>query len=426
MGLVTHALVGLLGTGSWVAINGVWVELPLLVPSTPEGWLLPSCLTLALQLANVGPLLVTLAHRFRPGWLHEGATIYALLALGSLACLLLAFFWGQTSVVGSSRHSTALLALFFCLALVDCTSSVTFLPYMQRLQPPYLATYFAGEGLSGLLPGLVALGQGVGVVRCVNGSRGGNSTAGLLAEYQEARFSVSAFFLFLSAMMAFSLGAFAFLNHLLATQRARAKEGDQVPMESVGGQPESQDPAGGSFGSGTYSGSQMGYIFGLLGWVNALTNGVLPAVQSYSCLPYGDAAYHLSTALASLANPLACVLGMCLPSRSLVLMGALSFVGSLLACYIMAMAVLSPCPPLLHGPHGAILIVLCWVLFVGFLSYVKLMIGMVLRDKGHSALVWCGAVVQLGSMVGALTLFPLVSIYSLFHPGDPCNTSCPV
>lgn len=69
--------------------------------------------------------------------------------------------------------------------------------------------------------------------------------------------------------------------------------------------------------------------------------------------------------------------------------------------------------------------VMCWVLFVGTLSYVKLMIGRILRDEGHSALVWCGAVVQLGSMVGALTIFPLVSVYSLFHSGDPCDSSCP-
>ncbi|KAG6926933.1 riboflavin transporter 2-like, partial [Chelydra serpentina] len=88
----------------------------------------------------------------------------------------------------------------------------------------------------------------------------------------------------------------------------------------------------------------------------------------------------------------------CFAPRGLVTLGLLSAAGSGFGCYIMAMAVLSPCPPLLHGPAGVTLIVLCWVLFVGSLSYVKLMIGMILRDEGHSALVWCGAVVQLGSM----------------------------
>lgn len=74
---------------------------------------------------------------------------------------------------------------------------------------------------------------------------------------------------------------------------------------------------------------------------------------------------------------------------------------------------------------SCVLQVLVWILFVLSLSYVKVIIGVILRDEGHSALVWCGAVVQLGSMVGALSMFPLVSIYGLFKSGDACNTKCP-
>lgn len=52
------------------------------------------------------------------------------------------------------------------------------------------------------------------------------------------------------------------------------------------------------------------FLLGLLAVTNALTNGVLPAVQSYSCLPYGRLAYHLAVVLGSAANPLACFLAM--------------------------------------------------------------------------------------------------------------------
>ncbi|KAM6458437.1 riboflavin transporter 2-like [Liasis olivaceus] len=427
MGLLVHILVCLLGTGSWVAINGVWVELPLMVPHVPEGWLLPSFLTIVIQLANLGPLTFTLAHCFLRGQVDEAGVIYGLLGLGCLACVLLAFFWQETSMLGGSCYSVPLLALLFFLALVDCTSSVTFLPYMRRLQPQHLTTYFVGEGLSGLLPGLVVLGQGASAARCINASLAGNGTTGLLPEYQEARFSVRTFFLFLSSMMALSLAAFLFLNYLpewakenRAQVQGESPDGAQAPVKA---RPRMR---GIDFGGGpTYSRAQKACIFGLMAWANALTNGLLPALQSYSCLPYGRPAYHLSATLASLANPLACFLGMFLPGRSLMLLALLSFAGSLLACYIVTMAALSPCPPLLHSPLGVLLIVLCWVLFVGIFSYVKLMIGKILRDEGRSALVWCGAVVQLGSMVGALAIFPLVSIYSVFHSGDPCNPSCP-
>ncbi|MEQ2253983.1 hypothetical protein ILYODFUR_038224 [Ilyodon furcidens] len=70
--------------------------------------------------------------------------------------------------------------------------------------------------------------------------------------------------------------------------------------------------------------------------------------------------------------------------------------------------------------------VLAWILFVLSLSYVKVIIGVILRDEGHSALVWCGAVVQLGSMLGAVSMFPLVSVYRVFRSGDACNTKCPL
>jgi hypothetical protein len=42
-------LAALFGVASWVAINGLWVELPLLVQALPEGWSLPSYLSVIIQ-----------------------------------------------------------------------------------------------------------------------------------------------------------------------------------------------------------------------------------------------------------------------------------------------------------------------------------------------------------------------------------------
>lgn len=168
MALLTHLLVCTFGMGSWVAVNGLWVELPLLVAQLPEGWYLPSYLTVTIQLANVSPLLVALLHRFRPGCLPEVPVIFAVLGLGTAACTLSAFLWNVTSWVRGGYRSIAFLVLTFFLALVDCTSSVTFLPFMGRLPAHYLTTFFVGEGLSGLLPALAALAQGSGLTTCVN------------------------------------------------------------------------------------------------------------------------------------------------------------------------------------------------------------------------------------------------------------------
>lgn len=332
MSLLTHLLACLFGMGSWVSINGLWVELPLIVPHIPEGWYLPSYLSVLIQMANIGPLFVTLMHRFRPGALNETAVIYVIIALGTAATFLMAFFWRETVVVAGIPRSVALFALTFFLAAVDCTSSVTFLPFMMRLKPQYLTTYYIGEGVSGLLPALVALIQGVGVVHCINSTQALNQTLDmtfeLQAQYQPANFSAEVFFFFLSAMMLVCLAAFLLLNYHPAVARehsSRAEEKakaaqkhrkcpEQKPMIDPYGV-DNQGPKS-SFGSGAYSWTQVVYIFVILGWANALTNVVLPSVQSYSCMPYGNKVYHLSATMAALSNPLACFIAMFLPIRS--------------------------------------------------------------------------------------------------------------
>lgn len=239
---------------------------------------------------------------------------------------------------------------------------------MNRLPPVYLTSYFVGEGLSGLLPALVALGQGVGVMHCVNATvtvrrsslpppenatsleanthtrvshhSANNSTeldsslfwngsmavdaaagAGLVPHYQPANFSAEAFFFFLTAMMLVCLGSFLLLNWLpcvpceppsTTKKESREHKAEQKFMiaSSTGSKLRSR------FGTGRYSWPEVIYIFFVLAWANALTNSVLPSVQSYSCLPYGNVAYHWSATMAAVANPVACFIAMFFPRRS--------------------------------------------------------------------------------------------------------------
>ncbi|XP_069740426.1 solute carrier family 52, riboflavin transporter, member 3-A [Narcine bancroftii] len=464
MALAVHLLACIFGMGSWIAINGLWVELPLIVNVLPEGWDLPSYLTVIIQLANVGPLSVTLLHRFAPGKMKEVLAIYIILSIGITACLLMVFLWKETTLLAGELHSTAFLILTFFLSLVDCTSSVTFLPFMMRLESMYITTYFIGEGLSGFVPGLVALSQGAGMIKCVNVSKAANATMDNLtdaashyqleARYLPANFSTQTFLIFLTVMMVFCLLAFVFLTRVTGLPHKNSGE-EQVPdralhvsstelelTKHVSKQPAESQGSGRMKGPnsklateaqalatrvlGGYSRQQLLCLYFLVIWVNSLTNGILPAVQSYSCLPYGNTAYHLSAALSSMANPGACIIALILPNRSLPLLGFLSLLGTTFGAYNMAMAALSPCPLLQDSSTGSALIVLSWILFTGSLSYVKVMSGIIFRDKSHSALVWCGAAVQLGSMIGALTMFPLVNVYAIFQTGDSCSTSCPL
>ncbi|XP_074964856.1 solute carrier family 52, riboflavin transporter, member 3 isoform X1 [Phalacrocorax aristotelis] len=454
MVLLTHLLACAFGMGSWVAINGLWVELPLLVRVLPEQWDLPSYITIIIQMANVGPLFVTLMHHFRPGLLKETAVIYVVVSVGVMACLLLAFLWNYTSSIAGRTHSTAFLLLTFFLALVDCTSSVTFLPFMMQLQPQYLTTFFIGEGLSGLIPALIALGQGSGIFSCANITNMVNVTTlnetmessdfQMQTHYLPANFSTLVFFLLMTVMMLVCLLAFFFLarqpkvwelsQQQLFPSNIMLSSFDQIPSEGThsqlsGGCPGPKDakrPRGILTEKVSYSLAKLTFIYLLIAWVSSLTNGVLPSVQSYSCLPYGNTAYHLAATLSSMANPLACIIAMVLPSRSLALLSTLTMAGMVFGAYNMAIAVMSPCPPLQHSQWGDVTIVLSWVLFTGTLSYVKVMTGVILRSRSHGALVWYGAAEQLGSLLGALLMFPLINVYEFFKSADYCTLQCPV
>ncbi|XP_041080470.1 solute carrier family 52, riboflavin transporter, member 3-A isoform X2 [Polyodon spathula] len=396
MALLVHLLACAFGTGSWVAINGLWVELPLIVNELPEGWYLPSYLTVIIQLANVGPLLVTLMYKFCPGRLTEVIVVYMILSIGTVSCFLLAFFWKETTVVAGELHSTAFLIITFFLSLLDCTSSVTFLPFMMQLPAQYLTTYFIGEGLSGFIPGLVALGQGVGMTKCVNVTQGWdnmtetNVTSSQAdhytteSQYQPANFSTEIFFFFLAGMMGLCLVAFIFLTRIPRNFERSCENlvADQVVYTASSGLENSgKDPTGEAES-------------------NELTISVNLQKQEASTLPS--------------------------KARSLMLLGSLSLAGTGFGAYNMAMAAMSPCPLLQNSLGGGVLIVLSWIFFVGTLSYVKVMVGLILRDKSHSALVWCGVAVQMGSMVGALAMFPLINVYYLFKSGDSCNTNCSI
>uniref|UniRef100_A0ABM5GDM6 Riboflavin transporter n=1 Tax=Pogona vitticeps TaxID=103695 RepID=A0ABM5GDM6_9SAUR len=435
--VVTHILVALFGMGSWVSVNSLWVELPVVVNRLPEGWNLPAYLSVLIALGNVGPVSVTLAHHFAPGRLKEQWLIHAIQALAVVAALFLALFWDYTAMVAGERHSLAYLVLTFVLSLACCTSNVSFLPFMYQFPPLFIRTFFIGQGLSALLPCVLALGQGVGQVECLNDTQGGN---GSLPHYLEENFSANTYFWLLVGLLAVSALAFLALvvwhrrsgappektssKDSVGTEESFPLQTDETPTSDHGtadrasGESPAQPP------SPFWTGKNL-FLLVLLGVSNALTNGVLPSVQSYSCLPYGDMAYHLSVVLSNIANPMACFLAMFLLCRSSLGLSVISAAGCVFGAYLMVLAALSPCPPLVGSSLGVALVVVSWILFMGLFSYLKVVIGSLLHEAGHSALVWCGAVIQAGSLVGALSMFPLTSIYHLFQSGRDCVDNCP-
>ncbi|XP_007229271.2 solute carrier family 52, riboflavin transporter, member 2 [Astyanax mexicanus] len=432
--IVTHVLVALFGMGSWISVNSLWVELPVVVNILPEGWNLPAYLSVLIAFGNLGPVAVTLTHHFAPGRLNERLVIHSIQALAVVASVFLAIFWSRVTTVAGELRSVPYLLLAFVLSFVCCTSNVTFLPFMFRYPPEYIRTFFVGQGLSALFPCIVALGQGVGKLDCIETGNGTESRT-----YKE-NFPAEDFFWFLFVMLTVSALCFLALTYRTVKpaednkatqapdQEQEQKEQGEGHLLQNGGSPVSEEqvevevvkqaPAVSFWTLNNI------YLLLLLGISNALTNGVLPSVQSFSCLPYGNMAFHLSVVLGNIANPLACFVAMFVLLRSNAGLGVLSLAGGVFASYLLALAVLSPCPPLLGSNAGVTLVVISWIIFTGLFSYLKVVVGSLLHEAGHAALLWCGVFIQAGSLIGALSMFPLVSVYHVFHRAQDCVNNC--
>ncbi|CAL4071478.1 unnamed protein product, partial [Meganyctiphanes norvegica] len=295
---LVYVLAAAFGISSWISINGLWVELPLLVANLPEGWSLPSYLVIIMQIGNLGPLIYTLVSSITPR-ISPAKVIYVVLSIGCFTSILLPLLWQEKSVIGGNVHSTVLLVLVGMLSLTDCTSTVLFMPYMAVWRKLYLPAFLIGEGLSGLIPGLVALIQGVGGnPSCQNVTDNNTSTGWHLEPMPlDPLFSVTDFFFFLLAMMITSFLAFIALERFSMIQGERASTSTEDIIQTSHSDENLVDAVKPMVKNSMPRRVYWTMLIGL-GFVCMLTNGVLPSIQSYSCGPYGNTAYHLAVTLA--------------------------------------------------------------------------------------------------------------------------------
>jgi len=428
--LLVDLLAILFGISSWISINGLWVELPVLVNQLPEGWALPSYLSTIVQIANIGPIGYSVLRAALPRDPPAHIIIFVLLLLGSGASLGLALAWDVTSEVMGAERSTMLFVFVFMLSLVDCTSSVLFLPYIGMFREVYLNSYLVGEGMSGFIPSIVALAQGVGGNPTCQNVTYPNGSSVLQPVSEEPRFTAQDFFLFLMGMMFLSLTAFILLHVLPVSREERNVE--TLVVRDRGSGASTRRCSSGSSASASSNQHLNNHekdssievqlqpevlparsvvpLLVLLGAVCFLANGALPSIQSYSCLPYGNTVYHLAATLNAMANPLMAFLAMFLPCKSRRVVGILALIGGLATTFILATALHSPTA--MWGDAGGVLTVLGWVVVGALFSYVKVCIAGMCREAG--ALFYCGAATQIGSAGGALTAFILVLQTNLF------------
>ena len=415
-------LICLFGLSSWVAINGVWAEMPALVPVLPEGDRLPSMIVIIAQFANVGPLiylLVSIATNCvkKKRVNLEVPAVFVIVSFGIVICVLLAIFWDHTSVLFNKTRSIPLLVLSFCLALVDCTSTVVYIPYMERFPDKFISALFMGEGFGALFPSLVALVQG----SYNGGSDNSTNTETLTASGNQSTlsdkasssndgllFSVDVFFVLLAIMTCVSGVAFALLNWLPVCRRSMVRRlsltdkfhplsgsRNSSPLSYVNSEPNSSENSNifsdienspliltpqskkqftfKEFIERVKISPRVKEMFSLtdmfiqIGWLNLLSNGAIPAVSVFVFQPYGNSTYHLAANLGIGSSPIAALIAMFLPCVSRYSMVLWTLVSSAFGATIIILAALAPGKlPLVDTNWGSFIIVSDLITYICF------------------------------------------------------------
>lgn len=428
------------------------------LPPCPQGWGLGSDLGLAIQVANVGPLAFGLwrQQQGRPASGPRAASgrglhlaIALMMACSILASGLLAGFWDHTWRMGSRQRSGPLLLLTFLSGLADCTSTVTFYPFVGEFRLRFVSALLTGEALSGLL---------TAALTWIQSSWSNNPDAG------SERFSTGTYFALMACLMLVSGLAFALLLRLPLAQRERRRRGGALsasPDTDADADMQSDSGAadGGSVESlplqstntATPDAACAAPVCGptpaawrvwmqserrvlvLLAWLSFVQNGMFPSILSYAALPFGNRCYLLAQTLSLALSPFAAA-AVLFPRLAGPpwLKYVVGLAWSALAVFLLAVAMESPHPQLARRHSrtaGGVLVAAASVLAAVLITYNKtVMLAYLRRGRGRrgqrpllsssDALFYAGCVIQAASFAGALLFWLLVQYTSLFEsPG---------
>ncbi|XP_011498762.1 PREDICTED: solute carrier family 52, riboflavin transporter, member 3-like [Ceratosolen solmsi marchali] len=320
------------------------------------------------------------------------------------------------------------------------------MPYLRNFKEIYLVSYFIGEGLSGVVPSVVALVQSIGESSACNDiTKASHITL--------PRFSSQYYFLFIFGCLVLSSISFSLLenhpyvkkekicfstsdnnssnneieNFTCERQRPVLSEQSIIENDLMRNHAFIQKYAKTNSGGASNIRNQLKlknlYLYILLSIICLLGNGLLPSLQPYSCMSYGNMTYHLSAIFSQIANPSACLLALWFLPKNIKVINLLSIVIFVLSSYIIYLALNSLNSPLQDSKIGEVLVILSWILLIGFISYVKLIITSVFRRKSEKTLFLVGVAMQAGSACGAILSFIVINYTKLLQEYKPCYNS---
>ena len=420
-----------------------------MVPHLPEGWTLPSIVTLVLQFGNIGPLIFSLLVYTFPKTKFEVPVSIAIVAVLTVIPALYAFTWAETSSVFGKEHSVALLTLTFVQATFAATSSMSYLAIMSKFHYRYMGSVFVGMSFSGLLPALFATAQGSENIKCVANTTANNTTFfdGELANATSAPiriledpvFSVEAFFFILSGLGLCSMCALlCLLYHPYCKTEHVAYEHVALSERSSGASTTKLKPGDAEYNSSdcnidttikqedttiiialpTY---EFWFLLSMQVWINMLLPSYLLAIQIYSSLPFGIFFFHAVTRTENVVDAIACLLSGLVAAKTTRTIACITLLGTLFTSYIVVVAAMSPSPVLIHETFGGVVVIAAWVMCTLCMVFSKVSIAVLMRSQGRTSLLWTGGSTQFGAFLGAVLAYITINHLDLFKSGPWCK-----
>ena len=347
--------------------------------------------------------------------------------IGIISCILLGTYWRKTAFVFGQQRSVYFFAFVYVFAFVDCTTSVLYIPYMRHYKNKYMFPFFAGEGLSGLVPSLLSLSQGLfhyqshKILKEEFESDTDYRNELERIQNESLNFPVSYYIYFLSITIAISWISYILLNldFIVKDERIQNELGEITPINQANnGSNENVkiEDANSLVMKISYSRRSLYKLIVMQAYISCLTNGVMSSLQTYTAKPYGEVPYRIANNTALIANPVACLIGYYLDRKFKINYIYISMtIGTCSCIYLFSLALLSPNPFLVNTSFGSFLMILCWTMFTGFFSFSKTMIASTLRKSNmENSLFYYGIFTQIGSTIGAISIFCLVIFTKLF------------
>lgn len=345
--------------------------------------------------------------------------------IGIVSCILLGTFWNKTVYVFGAQRSVYFFGFVYAFAFVDCATSLLYIPYMRHFRQIYIFPFFAGEGLSGLVPSLLSFAQGISSHPFQpNISRDSFDTDDeyrsklIEAQNETLNFPISDYIYLLSITIMVSWIAYILLNFdfIVKDERVQSELGEITPINQ--GSNENVNMKEANNPVMLIASKQSVHKLSLMqAYICCLTNGVMSALQTYTAKPYGDLAYRIACNTALIANPVACLIGFFLERQFKLYYVYISMsIASCSAIYLISLALMSPHPFLVNTTAGSIMMIVSWITFTGFFSFSKTMIASTLRKSNvENSLFRYGIFTQIGSTVGAILIFCLINFTRLFN-----------